>query len=70
MYTEFAQRTTEIKGLPTAVVQNGKYVQIWCSSPDGDASDTQILEIRCTNDAQAHQVSKAWSEMAGLNLPL
>jgi hypothetical protein len=54
---------TKVKGLPTAVVQSGKYVQIWCSSPDGDSSDSQILEIRCANDTQATVIYEAWCEM-------
>ena len=58
--------TTQTKGLPSYVVQNGVYVQIWCSSPDGDSSDTQILQIRCADEAQATEVSEAWLRMAGL----
>jgi hypothetical protein len=58
---------TKMKGLPTSVVQSGKYVQIWCSSPDGDSSDSQILEIRCANEVQASQIWQAWVDMAGLN---
>jgi hypothetical protein len=58
---------TKVKGLPTSVVQSGKYVQIWCSSPDGDSSDSQILEIRCANEQQASVVWQAWVDMAGLN---
>lgn len=54
---------TKVKGLPTAVVQSGKYVQIWCSSPDGDSSDSQILEIRCANPEQATVIYEAWCEM-------
>ena len=56
------------KGLPTSVVQSGNYVHIWCSSPDGDSSDSQILEIRCIDDEQASQVWQAWVDMAGLDL--
>jgi len=57
---------SQTKGLPRSIVQNGNYIQIWCSSPDGDASDTQILEIRCSDDAQASQVFDAWQNMVRL----
>ena len=61
---------TQTKGLPLAVVQSGNYVHIWCSSPDGDSSDSQILEIRCADTAQASQVRQAWLEMTGLELSI
>ena len=54
------------KGLPEVIGQNGNIVEIWCSSPDGDESDSQILKIRCADDVQALQVFEAWSNMVGL----
>lgn len=57
---------TKVKGLPTSVIQRDNFVQIWVSSPDGDSSDSQILEIRCADNNQAQQVWQAWVDMLGL----
>jgi hypothetical protein len=54
---------TRHKGLPVAIQVVGNYVNIWVASPDGDESDSQILEIRCTSSTQAEEVSKMWTQM-------
>ena len=59
--------TTKIKGLPRSIVQQGNVLQIWVESPTGDSSDSQILEMRCLDDAQCANLFTAWVEMAGLN---
>jgi hypothetical protein len=58
--------TITMKGMPTAIVQRGEIVQIWVSSPTGDSSDSQVLEIICANSAQAHIIAQTWIEVWGL----
>ena len=58
--------TITMKGMPTAIVQVDKIVQIWVSSPTGDSSDSQVFEIICANYAQAHIVAQTWVNTWGL----
>ena len=54
---------TIVKGLPRSIVKCGNLVEVWCSSPTGDSSDSHILTIPCRDEAQAEEVFQAWSEL-------
>lgn len=55
--------TMTTKGLPRSIVKAGNLVEVWCSSPTGDSSDSHIFTIPCRDEAQAEQVFQAWSAM-------
>ena len=54
---------TTVKGLPRSIVKAGNVVEVWCSSPTGDSSDSHIFAIPCRDEAQAEEVFQAWSDM-------
>jgi hypothetical protein len=54
------QTETKTKGTVLAVVRLGTSVEIWVSSPTGDASDSHILYIPCNNRAQAETIAAMW----------
>lgn len=60
--------STEVvmKGTVLAVMVLGVSVEVWVSSPTGDASDTHILYIPCSNRAQAETIAQMWRTVWGL----
>jgi hypothetical protein len=59
-----------VKGEVIHITQSGKDVEVWISSPTGDASDSHIFNIPCTNEHQAELVKEMWCETWGLtNFP-
>ena len=55
-----------MKGTPRSVFANGKTVEIWCSSPTGDSSDTSILTLTCLTSQQADIIAETWRKVWGL----
>jgi hypothetical protein len=55
------------KGSVLAVMVLGVSVEIWVSSPTGDASDSHILYIPCSTRAQAETVAQMWRKTWGVN---
>ncbi len=55
------------KGTVAAAFAAGNTVQIWTSSPTGDSSNSQILEIQCLNNDQAEAIAQMWR--ATWNIP-
>jgi hypothetical protein len=49
-----------MKGTVLAVMVLGTSVEVWVSSPTGDASDSHILYIPCNNRAQAETIAQMW----------
>jgi hypothetical protein len=50
-----------MKGLPVASVQNGKWVQLWLSSPNGDSSDSKVVDMECLSEQQASDLCATWN---------
>ena len=44
----------------------GKFLHLWYQSPDGDSSDSQIFEMRCVDEAQAHWIEDQHRSVWGL----
>jgi hypothetical protein len=42
-----------MRGLPTYCEQRGLLVELWFSSPNGDSSDSHILQMCCETTQQA-----------------
>lgn len=59
--------TTTAKGDLVATTISGNIVSLWFSSPTGDSSDSQILELVCLDNEQAEFVAKRHREVWGLN---
>ena len=55
-----------MKGTPTSVIARGNVVEIWCSSPTGDSSDSVIFCLQCVNDTQAETIAETWRNPFGL----
>jgi len=55
-----------MKGTPRSVVTNSNIVEIWCSSPTGDASDVSILTLICATSSQADIIAETWLKVWGL----
>ncbi len=43
------------------------HVEIWCQSPTGDQSDSQIFRLECTDLDQARFIAYQWRAAWGLN---
>ena len=54
---------TKMRGLPRTIVKTSNIVEVWCSSPTGDSSDSHIFTIPCLNEEQAQQLFEAWSAL-------
>ena len=54
---------TLAKGTPRSIVKCGTQVEVWCSSPTGDSSDSHIFTIPCRDEAQAEEVFQAWCDL-------
>ena len=53
-----------MKGMLTGTEVVGNYLHLWFASPDGDSSDSQIFQMRCSSEEQAKfiegQHRKVW----------
>lgn len=58
--------TTSMKGDLVATTISGNIVSLWFSSPTGDSSDSQILEIVCLTNEQAEMVAQRHREVWGI----
>lgn len=54
------------KGSVVWVQSIGAVVEIWISSPTGDASDSYIQHIECINTEQAEGVTRLWKAIWGI----
>lgn len=54
------------KGTVISVVRNLDMVQVWVSSPTGDASDSLIFHLPCSSEGQAKIVAAEWRKAWGL----
>jgi len=61
-----ARERIAMKGIPTSVIARGNVVEIWCSSPTGDSSDSVIFRLQCVNDTQAETIAETWRNPFGL----
>ena len=59
---EKRQMDTKVKGAPVAVFATRDRVEVWVSSPTGDASDSFTYHIPCRSEEQAQDVAKMWRE--------
>lgn len=65
--------TTNSKpGEPVAVFAEGSdagngHVEIWCQSPTGDESDSQIFRLECTDLDQARAIARHWRKVWNLS---
>ena len=50
-----------MRGLPTYCEQRGLLVELWFSSPDGDSSDSHILQMCCLTNQQASDLCATWN---------
>ena len=57
---------THTKGTPVHVQVIGDQVEVWVSSPTGDASDSFTYTIPCLNETQAQNLANVWCEAWGL----
>lgn len=60
------ETATNMRGTPQTLVTNGNILQIWCSSPTGDVSDSHIFDIPCLNNEQAEVLSLIWRQAFNL----
>lgn len=67
MNTTSQARRGIVKGDLCATVVVGNIVNLWFSSPTGDSSDSQILELVCLNNEQAEMVAKRHREVWGID---
>lgn len=58
--------TTTMKGDVIHISRTGNLVEVWVSSPTGDASDSHTFTIPCHSDAQAKLVASKWMKVWGL----
>jgi hypothetical protein len=63
---------TNYKGTPVHVQAVRDQVEVWVSSPTGDASDSFTYTIPCLNETQAQNLANIWCETWGLpvHIPL
>lgn len=50
------------KGTPRHVYRAGDHVEVWMDAPTGDSSDSIILRIPCTSEAEAVDLVRVWEE--------
>lgn len=55
-----------MKGSVVFVQAIGNIVEVWISSPTGDASDSYIQHIPCVNETQASAVVRLWKGVWGI----
>tara|TARA_R110000824_G_scaffold116551_4_gene268078 strand:+ start:553 stop:699 length:147 start_codon:yes stop_codon:yes gene_type:complete len=44
------------------VFVTGDHVEVWMDAPTGDSSDSIILRIPCTSEAEAVDLVRVWEE--------
>ncbi len=54
------------KGTPRHVFKALDHVEVWMDAPTGDSSDSIILRIPCTSEAEASDLVRVWREAWGL----
>jgi hypothetical protein len=47
-------------GRVTAAFSEGSTVEVWCQSPTGGESDSQIFYMKCNTDSQAEMIATQW----------
>ena len=52
----------EVKGTPRYVFVTGDQVEVWLDAPTGDSSDSIIVRIPCTSEAEAVDLVRVWEE--------
>ena len=52
--------TIAMAGRVTAAFATGNIVEIWCQSPTGGESDSQIFYMKCDTAAQAEIIASQW----------
>jgi hypothetical protein len=52
----------EVKGTPRHVFRSGEEVEVWMDAPTGDSSDSIIVRIPCTSEAEAVDLVRVWKE--------
>ena len=50
------------KGTPRSVFKALDQVEVWMDAPTGDSSDSIILRIPCTSEAEADDLVRVWAE--------
>ena len=50
------------KGTPRHVFRTGDQGEGWMDAPTGDSSDSIILRIPCTSEAEADDLVSVWEE--------
>lgn len=56
-----------IKGDCLAVVVIDRTIELWFAAPNGDSSDSVIMNLYCTSNAQAEAIAARHREVWGLN---
>ena len=55
-----ARPMVAMAGRVTAAFATGSTVEIWCQSPTGGDSDSQIFRMDCASNAQADMIAAQW----------
>ena len=58
--------TVAMAGRVVAAFNTGNVVEIWCQSPPGGESDSQIFYMQCNTDAQAEFIASQWQIRWGI----
>jgi hypothetical protein len=53
----------QMKGSVVACYASGARVEVWVSSPTGDASDSFTYTIPCHNEEQAKVIAEMWRKV-------
>ena len=53
-------------GRVTAAFATGNIMEIWCQSPTGGESDSQIFYMKCNTPSQAAMIATQWQARWGL----
>jgi hypothetical protein len=53
-------------GRVTAAFATGNVMEIWCQSPTGGESDSQIFYMKCNTAAQAEFIASQWQIRWGI----
>ena len=66
MVTTEARQKVRMKGTLTGTEVVGIYLHLWFASPDGDATDSQIFQMRCSSEEQAKFIEGQHRKVWGL----
>jgi len=66
METIEARPRIGMKGMLTGTEVVGNYLHLWFASPDGDSSDSQIFQMRCSSEEQAKFIEGQHRKVWGL----